>query len=71
MRLYDESAGAYYLTDGKVFITYDDPEIFSEKCNLIKAYNLGGIMFWDYGSDNTGTLLNRLWAEVEEMNQGR
>lgn len=71
VRLYDESAGAYYLTDGKVFITYDDPEIFSVKCNLIKAYNLGGIMFWDYGSDNTGTLLNRLWAEVEEMNQGR
>ena len=71
VKLYDESAGAYYLTDGKSFITYDDPDIFQKKCELIKNYNLGGIMFWDYGSDSTGTLLFRLTAEIDAVNSGR
>ena len=71
VKLYDESAGAYYLTDGKTFITYDDPDIFQKKCELIKNYNLGGIMFWDYGSDSTGTLLFRLTAEIDAVNSGR
>ena len=71
VKLYDESAGAYYLTDGKTFITYDDPDIFQKKCELIKNYNLGGIMFWDYGSDSTGTLFFRLTAEIDAVNSGR
>ncbi len=71
VRLFDESTASYYLTDGKVFITYDDPEAFAIKADLIKNNNLGGIMFWDYGSDSTGTLLFRLSAEIDRINQGR
>lgn len=71
VKLYDAPSGAYYLTDGKTFITYDDPEIFVEKADLVKNNNLGGLMFWDYGSDSTGTLLYRLCAEVDRINQGR
>ena len=71
VKLYDAPSGAYYLTDGKTFITYDDPEIFVEKADLVKNNNLGGLMFWDYGSDSTGTLLFRLCAEVDRINQGR
>ena len=42
-----------------------------EKADLVKNNNLGGLMFWDYGSDSTGTLLYRLCAEVDRINQGR
>lgn len=34
----------------KIFITYDDPQSISLKCDLVKTEGLGGIMMWELGS---------------------
>lgn len=70
-KIYDESTGAYYLSNGEYFITYDDPKAIELKCDLIKQNNLGGIMFWDYGSDTTGTLLKEVAYGISVINSGR
>lgn len=70
-KVYDQSTGAYYLSDGEYFITYDDPQAIITKCRMTEQYNLGGIMFWDYGSDATGTLLRTMSAEISMINNGR
>ena len=71
VKIYDENNGAYYLTDGEYFITYDDPKAIELKCQLVKLYNLQGIMFWDYGSDTTGNLLRSVVTGIDSINIGR
>lgn len=70
-KIYDESTGAYYLSDGEYFITYDDQLSIIKKCQMTKQYNLAGIMFWDYGSDTTKTLLKTMASEINSINFGR
>ena len=65
---YDAQSGAFYLSDGKYFITYDNYDSILKKAELIKDYNLGGMMFWDYGSDNTGLLLSAVSAGIKALN---
>lgn len=65
---YDAATGAYFLTNGKYFITYDNPDSIQAKVDLVKQYNLGGMMFWDYGSDETGTLLKAVYNGIEKLN---
>ena len=69
VELYDSSTGAYYLTNGKYFITYDNPESIKAKCELIKKYDLAGMMFWDYGSDETGSLLKAVYSGISILNK--
>lgn len=71
VKVFDQSTGAYYLSDGEYFITYDDSQAIITKCRMTEQYNLGGIMFWDYGSDATGTLLRTMSAEILMINNGR
>ncbi len=71
VRLFDEKNGAYYLTDGEKFITYDDPDAIQYKGQLVRKYNIEGLMFWDYGSDETGILLRKVRTEIDAINQGR
>ncbi|OLA08875.1 MAG: hypothetical protein BHW12_04785, partial [Coprobacillus sp. 28_7] len=71
VKVFDQSTGAYYLSDGEYFITYDDPQAIITKCRMTEQYKLGGIMFWDYGSDATGTLLRTMSAEISMINNGR
>lgn len=60
IRYWDPDASAPYLynAEKQVFVSYDDPESLALKCKYVLAHRLRGIMFWDYESDSTGTLLN-------------
>jgi len=58
-RYYDASAGVPYIVknDGTEFISYDDPRSIADKSEYILENELGGMMFWENGTDTTGTLL--------------
>lgn len=71
VKYYDSSCGAYYLTNGRYFITFDTPDSIVTKGQLIKKYNLGGMMFWDLGSDDTFELLSAVYGVVCDINTGR
>lgn len=43
------------------FITYDDPESIAAKAAFVKAYHLGGIMYWEQSLDPTDELLDAIW----------
>ena len=61
-RYWDASASAPYLYNPAthIFISYDDPESLTLKCNYILSHKLAGAMFWDYESDPAHMLLNVL-----------
>ena len=67
IRYFDNDSKAPYIYDSKnkVFITYDDPESIKEKCKFVNENDLGGVMFWDYGEDQTFTLLNAIYEEMK------
>ena len=58
---YDEVANAYYLFDGKTFISFDTGESIRAKVNYSISQKLAGIMFWDYNNDQTGELLDSIY----------
>ncbi|MCR3906969.1 MAG: glycoside hydrolase family 18 protein [Tenericutes bacterium] len=62
IKRYDTNAGVPYMVkiDGTVFVSYDNPRSIAEKSEYIINQDLGGLMFWEYGTDTTGTLLNAL-----------
>jgi chitinase len=59
VRYWDPVASAPYLynSDKHIFVSYEDPESLAAKCSYVKSHKLGGVMFWDYSGDPTGTLL--------------
>ena len=59
VRYWDEKASAPYLYNAqlKVFVSYEDPESIAAKGRFVLAHRLGGVMFWEYSNDPTGTLL--------------
>lgn len=61
-RYWDSAASAPYLysEEDKIFVSYEDPESLAAKCDYILTHKLGGIMFWDYFSDPSGTLLETI-----------
>jgi chitinase len=67
-RYWDEEAQAPYLwhPGDRQFITYDDPQTLQRKADFIKEKGMGGAMFWQYGSDTTGTLLKALYEGLEK-----
>lgn len=58
----DEAAKAPYLFNNKTkqYITYDDEWSVAHKCAYVLKHKLGGVMFWEYSSDNKGYLLNQI-----------
>ena len=58
---FDEEAKATWYYDGNIFISYDDPISLSYKCEYVETEGLAGIMFWQYGGDHTGTLLEAIY----------
>lgn len=56
---WDSKAHAPYCydTDSKTFISYDNPQSIKDKMDYIAENKVAGIMWWDYGSDQTGDLL--------------
>ena len=59
-RYFDYNAKAPYIFDGNTFISYDDPESISAKCEYIKEKGLLGIMYWEHSCDKTRTLLKAI-----------
>lgn len=59
-RHWDAQAQAAWLwnTKSHTFITYDDPESIAAKAAYVKAYRLGGIMYWEQSLDPDGELLD-------------
>ncbi|HPX84826.1 MAG TPA: glycosyl hydrolase family 18 protein [Bacilli bacterium] len=56
---YDSGAQVPYLVknDGTEFISYDNPTSVAVKCQYVIDNQIGGIMYWENGCDNTGALL--------------
>lgn len=65
-RYWDDEAIAPYLFDGSTFISYEDQESLAEKITYIKEKGLGGIMFWEYNCDSTGTLIPFIRQEIDK-----
>jgi len=65
---FDTEAGVPYLLkkDGTVFISYDNPRSIQLKSEFIIENNLGGLMFWEYGTDTSGTLLDAMRIGLEK-----
>lgn len=62
VRYWDPVASVPYLynADKHIFISYEDTESVAAKGRYVLDHKLGGIMFWDYSSDPTGTLLTAI-----------
>ena len=57
---FDTVAQAPYFADGKVFISYDDPQSIARKAADCDQNGLLGVFAWEYGGDTTGTLVAAL-----------
>ncbi|MDF2158326.1 glycoside hydrolase family 18 protein [Algoriphagus sp. CAU 1675] len=73
-RFWDEKAAAPYLYSAQdsVWITFEDQESMKAKMDFIKANGLAGAMFWELSEDQTGSLLQVIFEELNENNdQGK
>ena len=61
-RYWDSAASVPYLynPDRHIFVTYEDPQSLAAKCHYVLTHRLAGVMFWDYSSDPSGTLLGTI-----------
>ena len=66
-RYWDRPASAPYLynAEKQIFVSYEDPESLALKCKYVRKQHLKGVMFWDYGGDPSGTLLDVVDAELK------
>lgn len=69
-RYWDQEARVPYLFDGSTFISYEDQESLTGKIAYIKEKGLGGIMFWEYRCDPTGTLIPFIREEMDKQAKG-
>jgi chitinase len=54
------SAPSLYSAEKSQFVSYEDPESLALKCAYVQHHHLGGIMFWEYGADASGALLETI-----------
>jgi len=61
-RYWDDTAKAPYLYNAEqgIFVSYEDAESLTVKCNYVMARRLGGMMFWEYSDDPRGELLQSI-----------
>ena len=61
-RYWDETASAPYLYNPQkqIFVSYEDPQSLALKSKYLLYHHLGGIMFWNYTADPSGTLLDAI-----------
>ena len=61
-RYWDAQSSVPYLynPEKKIFVSYEDPMSLAAKCKYVLERGLGGVMFWDYSGDPSGTLLNAI-----------
>jgi chitinase len=62
IRYWDAQASAPYLynRDTQTFVSYEDTESLSRKCEYVIDHNLAGVMFWEYSGDSANTLLDSI-----------
>lgn len=62
IKRYDDDAQVPYIisTSGTYFVSYDDPKSVRAKCAYVIEEGLKGVMFWEWGTDLTGTLLQAI-----------
>ena len=73
IRYWDAKADAPYLWNERTrrFITYDDPQSIAAKAAYVKAQHLGGLMYWEQGSDPSDELLHAVWQGLQHPRQRR
>ena len=49
-----------YSPEKQIFVSYEDAESIATKCRYVLTNKLGGVMFWDYSGDPSGTLLDAI-----------
>ncbi|MGB6973563.1 MAG: glycoside hydrolase family 18 protein [Terracidiphilus sp.] len=61
-RYWDDAASVPYLysVEKKQFVSYEDPQSLALKCAYVERMHLGGVMFWEYEADASGTLLDTI-----------
>ena len=66
---WDDSAKAPYAYDAtnKLWFSYDNPRSIGLKCDYVKSKGVGGIMWWDYGSDSIGQLIQAVNAKLDTL----
>jgi chitinase len=62
VRYWDQAASVPFLYNSEkhIFVSYEDPESLADKCHYVLTHKLGGVMFWDYAGDPSGTLLGTI-----------
>src|SRR5690554_6053233 len=65
---FDNVAGVPYLVkkDGTIFISYDNERSIRLKSEYVIEHGLGGLMFWEYGADTSGTLLQQMRTSLNK-----
>jgi chitinase len=59
-------AQAFYIYNGNVWWTYDDPTSMTNKMNYVKAQGLSGAMFWELSGDTANIgLLNAIYLGLQ------
>jgi chitinase len=61
-RYWDQSSSVPYLYNPTThtFVSYEDPQSVAAKSRFVLDRKLAGVMFWDYASDPSGTLLDTI-----------
>ena len=70
-RYWDAAASVPYLysPEKQIFVSYEDPQSIAAKCSYVLTHKLGGVMFWDYESDPSGTLLHAINESIHPQAQ--
>ena len=71
-RYWDKSSSVPYLysEQKQVFVSYEDAQSLALKCKYVLSHHLAGMMFWDYGSDPSGTLLTAIDKGLDYSSSG-
>jgi chitinase len=72
-RYWDPIASVPYLysPDKKLFVSYEDGQSLAVKCKYVLTRKLGGVMFWDYAGDPSGTLLKTIDQSLHDEGADR
>jgi chitinase len=67
-RYWDPIASVPYLysQEKQIFVSYEDPKSLAAKCEYVLKHRLGGVMFWDYSGDPSGTLLRAINESLQK-----
>jgi chitinase len=65
-RYWDSAARVPYLynAEQQIFVSYEDAESLAGKCEYVKTQHLRGVMFWEYGGDPSGVLLDAIDSKL-------